>query len=88
MNIANTLHFSPNLSAFESLKNASYFDKIQGADLALLLSTYFANADKIKNREYEYNQNYEVLEKDWESNFRNNGRNVFLKLWELKMLQF
>ncbi|TXE17240.1 hypothetical protein ES692_09640 [Psychroserpens burtonensis] len=64
------------------MKNSTYFGKIQGADLALLLSTYFTNADKIRTREQGYNQNYEVLEKDWDANFRNNGQNVFLKPWE------
>ena len=80
-NISNTIQFNSNLSAFESLKNSSYFGKIQGTDLALLLSTYFTNADKIKNKETEHNQAYKKLEDYWRSKFKNNGAELYLKPW-------
>lgn len=81
-NIFNTVHLNTNLSAFESLKNSTYFGKIQGTDLALLLSTYYTSADKIRIREDRYNQSLENLDQDWESHFRNNGEDLFIKPWD------
>ena len=80
--IANTIEFNPNLSAFESLKNSTYFGKIQGTDLALLLSTYVINGQRIRKREQEFNQDSDDLRKEWMTKFRNNGQNLFLKPWE------
>lgn len=80
--ISRTLQFNPNLGGFESLKNSTYFGKIQGTDFSLLLSTYFINADKIRTREVQYNQDYEDLKKEWTTTYRNNGQNLFLKPWE------
>ena len=59
--ILNTIHFSSNLSAFESLKNSTYIGKIQGSDLALLLSTYYSSGDKMRNLEDRYNQSLKNL---------------------------
>lgn len=84
INIANTVQFNSNLSAFESLKNSSYFGKIQGTDLALLLSTYFINADKIKTQETQYNQNHEKLVQDWNTKLRNNGGYLLIEPWMAK----
>ncbi len=80
-NISNTIQFNANLSAFESLKNSSYFGKIQGTDLALLLSTYFINADKIKTKEIEHNQAHKKLVEDWHSKLKNKGAELYLKPW-------
>ncbi len=81
--ILNTIHFSSNLSAFESLKNSTYIGKIQGSDLALLLSTYYSSGDKMRNLEDRYNQSLENLEQSWSANFRNNGENIFTRPWLL-----
>ncbi|WP_299122820.1 DUF6090 family protein [uncultured Winogradskyella sp.] len=80
--ISKTIQFNSNLSGFESLKNSTYFGKIQGTDLSLLLSTYFINADKIRVREEQYNKDYEDLKKEWMASFRNNGQDLFLKPWD------
>ena len=80
-NISNTIQFNSNLSAFESLKNSTYFGKIQGTDLALLLSTYFINADKIKTKETEHNQAFNQLGQDWNSKLKNNGGRIFIEPW-------
>jgi hypothetical protein len=80
-NILNTIQFNSNLNALESLKNSAYFGKIQGTDLALLLSTYFTNAEKIKTKETEYNQTCKKLEQDWNSNLKNNGGRIFIEPW-------
>jgi len=80
--IANTIEYNPNLSAFESLKNSTYFGEIQGTDLALLLSTYVINGQKIRKRELEFNQDIDDLRKEWITKFKNNGQNLFLKPWE------
>jgi hypothetical protein len=40
-----------------------YFSKIQGTDLALLLSTYYSSADKLRNLEDVHNQSLKILNK-------------------------
>jgi hypothetical protein len=55
-NILNTIPLNTNLSAFEFLRNYMYLGKIQGADLALLLDTYYTSADKIRSRENVHNR--------------------------------
>jgi len=80
--ITNVISFNPYLSAFESFKNSTYFAKIQGSDLALLLSTYYTSADKIKDLEVGFNQSIGRLEKNWESNFGNEARDAFRLPWE------
>ena len=62
-NSLNTVHLNTNLSAFESLKNSIYFSKIQGTELALLLSTYYSSAHKLRNLEDVHNQSLKILNK-------------------------
>ena len=81
-NILNTIHLNTHLSAFESLKNSTYSGKIQGTDLALLIGTYYASADKIRDTEDRYNQNIKKLDHDWDSHFRNNGAGLFIAPWD------
>lgn len=80
-NIRSTIQFNPNLSAFESLKNSTYFSKFQGTDLALLLSTYYSSADQLRSREGGYNEALLRMEQEWEAAFRNNGEDVFVNPW-------
>jgi|AntRauTorckE6833_2_1112554.scaffolds.fasta_scaffold00002_46 hypothetical protein len=80
-NILNTVHLNTNISAFESLKNSTYFGKIQGTDLALLLNTYYRSADEIRSREDRYNQTIDNLYQEWLSHFRNNGVDLFMTPW-------
>jgi len=80
-NILNTVHLNTNMSAFESLKNSTYFGKIQGTDLALLLNTYYKTAERIRSIENEHNQSVKNLEQAWRSEFRNNWRRLFLDPW-------
>jgi hypothetical protein len=80
-NILNTVSFNTNISAFESLKNSTYFGKIQGTDLALLLNTYYRSADKIREREVRYNQDVENLAQEWSAHFKNNGVDLFTYPW-------
>ena len=80
-NVLNFIYFKSNLSAFESLKNSTYFGKLQGTDLALLLSAYYTTADKIKIIEENYNESLEVYRVAWYSKFRDNGQDIFIRPW-------
>jgi len=80
-NVLNYIYFKSNLSAFESLKNSTYFGKLQGTDLALLLSAYYTTADKIKNIEEKYNESLEAYRLAWLAKFRDNGQDIFLRPW-------
>ena len=79
--INNSIYFNPNTSAFQSLENSTYIGKLQGTDLALLLSTYYTNGERIHNIEEEYNQNTSNLIQDWRANFRNSDENIFISPW-------
>ena len=79
--VSNKVHFNANVSAFESLKNSTYIGKIQGTDLAILLSAYYSAAENLRNLENQYNQRLENLDQDWMANFRNNGETIFTRYW-------
>ena len=79
--INNSVYFNPNLSAFQSLQNSTYIGKLQGTDLALLLNTYYTNAEKIQNIEEEYNQHISNLIQDWRGHFRDKDARVFERPW-------
>jgi len=81
-NLLSTVHLNTDANAFEFLKNSTYFSKIQGTNLALLLNTYYTSADRIRVREDRYNQVLVILEQDWESHFRNNDRDLFAMPWD------
>jgi len=81
-NVLNFIYFKANLSAFESLKNSTYFGKLQGTDLALLLNAYYTNADKIKSIEEKYNERIEAFRMLWLAKFRDNGQNIFTRPWD------
>ncbi|MEL4455251.1 DUF6090 family protein [Lutimonas vermicola] len=80
-NVLNFVYFKSNLSAFESLKNSTYFGKLQGTDLALLLSAYYTTADKIKSIEEKYNESLGAYHAAWLAKFRDNGQDIFLRPW-------
>lgn len=81
-NILNTIQFKSNLSAFESLKSSTYFSKLQGTDLALLLSTYYTAAEGIRSSEEGYNETIRNLWQEWEAAYRNNGASLFMNPWD------
>ena len=84
-NILSHIDFSPDLSTFESLKNSTYIGKLQGTDLAILLSAYYTTADKIKNIEEPYNQRLKNLRQKWLDKFRNHSSGeIFLNPWVLE----
>ena len=78
-NVLNFIYFKSNLSAFESLKNSTYFGKLQGTDLALLLSAYYTTADKIKNIEEKYNESLEKYRITWLAKVRDSGQDIFMR---------
>ena len=67
--INSAIYFNPNTSAFQALKNSTYIGKLQGTDLALLINTYYSNAEKLRGIEEEINQNTRNLVQDWEADF-------------------
>lgn len=80
-NVLNYIYFKSNLSAFESLKNSTYFGKLQGTDLSLLLSAYYTTAEKIKSIEEKYNASIQTYHAAWLAKFRDNGQDAFLRPW-------
>jgi hypothetical protein len=68
--VLNYINFRPDLNAFEALNKSTYIGKIQGTDLALLLSAYYTAADNIKRMEDGYNEYLENLRKEWDNKFR------------------
>lgn len=79
--ILSTIHLNTNTSAFESLKNSTFFGKIHGTDLALLLDTYYSSAAEIRSGEDRYNETLENRYQEWLSYFRNNGAGLFMTPW-------
>lgn len=69
-NLFNTIYFKPNLSAFESLKNSTYFGKLQGTDIELLLSTYYADCLYIQKYEEEHNEAVKKTGLEWRRKFQ------------------
>lgn len=83
--INNLISFSAKLSTFESLKNSTYYRKIQNTDLASLLFAYYINAQKIKQAEDRHNENIERRNQEWYTKFSDNlnDQEVFLRPWNL-----
>ena len=51
-----TLHFIPDTSGYEALKNSGVLDRLQGKDIERLLSDYYDALGNIQYRESEYSE--------------------------------
>ncbi|MCW5516022.1 DUF6090 family protein [Muriicola sp. Z0-33] len=76
-----TIYYLPNTSSFEALKSSLYLSKLQGTDIESLLHTYYSSADRIQKQEEEYNQILKADYRSWSNEFRNNGRDLFIRPW-------
>jgi hypothetical protein len=68
--LRNTVALQPTMSAFEALKNSSYYGKLQETDLGHILSSYYSNIKNLQKVEEEHNQFIKDLSQEWEKKFR------------------
>lgn len=79
----NTIYFKPNLSAFESLKNSTYFGKLQGTDIEILLNAYFTKCQAIQKFEEEHNASIKKTGSDWRRKFDAEDTELIWNPWLL-----
>ena len=57
------------MSAFEALKNSSYYSKFQETDLGKVLNAFYSTTRNLQKIEEEHNQNLVRASQDWDKEF-------------------
>jgi len=67
--LRNTIAHQPNMSAFDALKNSSYYGKFQETDLGKVLNAFYTTTRNLQKIEEEHNQNLVSASQDWDKEF-------------------